>query len=163
MPRASAAADQTGSDKESTMALDKPYKDVPGTTIFDAEQSRKGYWLNQFCMSLMKADNRTRFKADERAYLDEWPMTEEQKQAVLARDLNRCIAAGGNIYFLAKLGATHGKSFQQMAGSMTGMSEEEYRDLMVRGGRSVDGNRVMGEDGDAQLHHQPQGHGKGTL
>jgi hypothetical protein len=73
------------------MALDKPYLDVPGTTIFDAEQSRKGYWLNQFCMSLMKAENRERFKADERAYLDEWPMTEEQKQAVLARDLNRCI------------------------------------------------------------------------
>ncbi len=88
------------------MSLDKPYLDVPGTTIFDAEQSRKGYWLNQFCMSLMKADNRERFKADERAYLDEWPMSEEQKQAVLARDLNRCIAAGGNIYFLAKLGAT---------------------------------------------------------
>jgi hypothetical protein len=77
-----------------SMALDKPYKDIPGTTIFDAEQSRKGYWLNQFCMSLMKAANRARFKADERAYLDEWPMTEEQKQAVLARDLNRCIAPG---------------------------------------------------------------------
>ena len=52
------------------MALDKPYQDVPGTIIFDAEQSRKGYWLNQFCMSLMKAENRERFKADERAYLD---------------------------------------------------------------------------------------------
>jgi protocatechuate 4,5-dioxygenase, alpha chain len=74
------------------MPLDKPYLDVPGTTIFDAEQSRKGYHLNQFCMSLMKAENRARFKADERAYLDEWPMSEEQKQAVLARDLNRCIA-----------------------------------------------------------------------
>ena len=60
------------------MPLDKPYLDVPGTTIFDADQSRKGYWLNQFCMSLMKAENRTRFKADERAYLDEWPMSEDQ-------------------------------------------------------------------------------------
>ena len=117
------------------MALDKPYLDVPGTTIFDAEQSRKGYWLNQFCMSLMQAANREKFKADERAYLDQWPMTEEQKQAVLARDLNRCIAAGGNIYFLAKIGATDGKSFQQMAGSMTGMSEEEYRNMMIAGGR----------------------------
>ena len=97
------------------MALDKPYLDIPGTTIFDADQSRKGYWLNQFCMSLMKADNRARFKASERAYLDEWPMTAEQKQAVLDRDLNRCIALGGNIYFLAKIGATDGKSFQQMA------------------------------------------------
>ena len=139
------------------MSLDKPYLDVPGTTIFDAEQSRKGYHLNQFCMSLMKADNRQRFLADQRAYLDEWPMTEAQKQAVLARDLNRCIGEGGNIYFLAKLGATHGKSFQQMAGSMTGMTEEEYRNMMVSGGRSPDGNRVVGENGSAQAQHQPQG------
>jgi len=139
------------------MSLDKPYLDVPGTTIFDADQSRKGYWLNQFCMSLMKAENRQRFLADQRAHLDQWPMTEAQKQAVLARDLNRCIAEGGNIYFLAKLGATHGKSFQQMAGSMTGMTEEEYRDMMVSGGRSVEGNRFLGEDGSAQPQRQPQG------
>jgi len=132
------------------MALDKPYKDVPGTTIFDAEQSRKGYWLNQFCMSLMKPANRERFKANERAYLDEWAMTEDQKQAVLARDLNRCIELGGNIYFLAKVGATDGRSFQQMAGSMTGLSEEQYRDMMVNGGRSAEGNRYLGEHGDAQ-------------
>lgn len=139
------------------MALDKPYLDVPGTTIFDAEQSRKGYALNQFCMSLMKAANRERFLADPKAYLDGWPMTQAQKDAVLARDLNRCIAEGGNIYFLAKIGATYGKSFQQMAGSMTGMTEEEYRDMMIRGGRSIEGNRFVGEDGTAQPHRQPQG------
>jgi protocatechuate 4,5-dioxygenase alpha chain len=127
------------------MALDKPYQDIPGTTIFDAEQSRKGYWLNQFCMSLMKAANRERFKADERAYLDEWPMTEEQKQGVLTRDLNRCIAAGGNIYFLAKIGATDGKSFQYMAASMTGMTQEQYAQMMMNGGRSIEGNRYIGE------------------
>ena len=139
------------------MALDKPYLNVPGTTVFDAEQSRLGYHLNQFCMSLMRADNRARFKADERAYLDEWPMSEAQKQAVLARDLNRAISLGGNIYFLAKIGATDGKSFQQMAGSMTGMTEDEYRAMMVGGGRSVQGNRYIGEDGTAQAHRQPQG------
>ena len=127
------------------MALDKEFTDIPGTVVFDAEQSRKGYWLNQFCMSLMKAENRARFKADERAYLDQWKMSEEQKQAVLARDLNRCIALGGNIYFLSKIGATDGKSFQQMAGSMTGMTEEAYRNMMVNGGRSVEGNRYIGE------------------
>jgi len=139
------------------MALDKPYKDLPGTTLFDAEQSRLGYWLNQFCMSLMKAENRERFLANERAYLDKWDMTEAQKQAVLERDLNACIANGGNIYFLAKIGATDGHSFQQMAGSMTGMTEEEYRDMMVSGGRSIEGNRRLGEDGDAQPQNQPQG------
>ncbi|QEA13067.1 protocatechuate 4,5-dioxygenase subunit alpha [Comamonas flocculans] len=140
------------------MALEKPYLDVPGTIIFDAEQARKGYWLNQFCVSLMKAENRARFKADERAYLDEWPMSEEQKQAVLARDLNWCMRTGGNIYFLARIGATDGLSFQQMAGSMTGMSEDEYRAMMVAGGRSPEGNRYLGEDGDAQPQRQPQGH-----
>ena len=139
------------------MSLNKNYLDVPGTTIFDADQSRKGYHLNQFCMSLMKHDNRERFKSDQRTYLDEWPMTEAQKQAVLDVDLNRAISLGGNIYFLAKLGATHGKSFQQMAGSMTGMTEMEYRDMMIGGGRSVEGNRVVGENGTAQAQNQPQG------
>ncbi len=139
------------------MSLNKNYLDVPGTTIFDADESRKGYHLNQFCMSLMTHENRERFKANQRAYVDEWPMTEAQKQAVLDVDLNRAISLGGNIYFLAKLGATHGKSFQQMAGSMTGMTEMEYRDMMIGGGRSVEGNRVVGEDGTAQAHNQPQG------
>jgi protocatechuate 4,5-dioxygenase, alpha chain len=127
------------------MALDKPYKDIPGTTIFDADQARQGYHLNQFCMSLMKAENRERFKANERAYLDEWPMTEDQKQAVLARDLNRCISLGGNIYFLAKIGATDGRSFQFMAASMTGMTQEEYAKMMLAGGRSAQGNRYPDE------------------
>ena len=131
------------------MALQKPYLDVPGTTIFDAEQSRKGYHLNQFCMSLMKAANRERFKAGERAYLDEWPMTEEQKQGVLTRDLNRCIGGGGNIYFLAKIGATDGKSFQYMAASMTGMTQEAYAAMMLAGGRPIEGNRFVGESSGA--------------
>lgn len=125
--------------------MDKPYADIPGTTVFDADRSRQGYWLNQFCMSLMKPENRERFKRDERAYLDGWAMTDEQKQAVLDRDMNRMISLGGNIYFLAKLGATDGLSFQQMAGSMTGMSEDEYRAMMVGGGRPIEGNRYTSE------------------
>lgn len=127
------------------MALDKPYQDIPGTRIFDSERASQGYHLNQFCMSLMKAENRERFKADERAYLNEWPMTEEQKDAVIARDLNRLMDLGGNIYVLAKIGATDGLTFQQMAGSMTGMSEEEYRNMMINGGRSIEGNRYLHE------------------
>ena len=127
------------------MALHKPYSDVPGTTIFDAEQSRKGYWLNQFCMSLMKAENRAAFKADQRKYLDEWPMTEEQKQAVLNADLNKAISLGGNIYFLAKLFSTDGRSFQYTAASMTGLTQEQYAEMMLKGGRSPDGNRYKGE------------------
>ena len=127
------------------MSLDKPYRDVPGTTIFDAEQARRGYHLNMFCMSLMKADNRTRFKAGERAYLDEWPMSEEQKQAVLARDYNRMISLGANIYFLSKLFSTDGRSFQYTAASMTGLTQEAYAAMMLAGGRSPVGNRYIGE------------------
>jgi protocatechuate 4,5-dioxygenase alpha chain len=127
------------------MALDKPYADVPGTTIFDAEQAQKGYHLNMFAMSLMKAENRDRFRADERAYLAEWPMTTAQRDAVLARDYNEMIAHGGNIYFLAKLFSCDGRSFQQTAASMTGMSQQEYADMMLNGGRSPEGNRYTWE------------------
>jgi protocatechuate 4,5-dioxygenase, alpha chain len=127
------------------MALEKLYADVPGTTIFDADQARVGYHLNMFCMSLMKAANRERFKANERAYLDEWPMTEAQKQAVLDRNYGRMVELGGNIYFLAKLFSTDGKSFQYAAASMTGMSQEEYAQMMLQGGRSPEGNRYIGE------------------
>jgi len=125
--------------------MSKPYSDIPGTTIFDAEMSRRGYHLNQFCMSLMKAENRAAFKADERAYLDRWPMTEEQKQGVLARDYNGLIALGGNIYFLAKIFATDGKSFQWAAARMTGVTEDEYLAMMLAGGRSPQGNRYTGK------------------
>jgi protocatechuate 4,5-dioxygenase alpha chain len=87
-------------------------------------------------------------------------MTEAQKQAVLERDMNKAIATGGNIYFLARIGATDGRSFQQIAASMTGLSEAEYKSMMLAGGRSPEGNRVIGEDGSAQAHRQPQGSGK---
>lgn len=130
------------------MSLDKPYLDVPGTTIFDADLARQGYHLNRFCMSLMKAANRERFKADQRGYLDEWPMNEAQKQAVLDRDYNRMIALGGNIYFLAKLFSTDGQSFEHAAASMTGLSREEYRQMMLKGGRPIEGNRYKGEKTD---------------
>ena len=126
-------------------------EDIPGTRVFTAQRARKGYWLNQFAMSLMKEANRTRFLADERAYLDEWDITEAAKQAVLARDYNAMIDEGGNIYFLSKLFSTDRKSFQFAAGSMTGMSQEEYAEMMLKGGRSPEGQRSVKENsgGDA--------------
>ena len=127
------------------MALHKPYLDIPGTTIFDADQARKGYHLNQFCMSLMRPENRARFKADERAYLEEWPMTPEQREGVLARDYNKLISLGGNVYFLAKIFSTDGLSFQQAVSTMTGMTTEAYVQMMINGGRSPEGNRRIGE------------------
>ena len=123
------------------MDYNDQFKDIPGTVVFDATQSRLGYNLNMFCMSLMKAENRAAFKADERTYLERFPMTEAQRQAVLDRDYNRMISLGGNIYFLAKIGATDGFSFQNLASKMTGVADDDYRAMMVAGGRSAKGNR----------------------
>lgn len=128
------------------MALERPYTDIPGTTVFDAQMSRKGYHLNQFCMSLMTAENRERFKKDEATYLDEWPMTQEQKEGVLKRAYNDLIALGGNVYFLSKIFFTDEKSFEWAAAQMTGIPQAEYRQMMINGGRSVKGNRYVGRD-----------------
>ena len=132
------------------MGLDKKYLDIPGTTIFDTDQAALGYHLNQFCMSLSKAENRERFTSDEAAYLDEWAMTDEQIQGVLDRDLNRLIALGGNIYFLAKIGATDGLSYVQIVSSMTGNDEEAHKQMMIAGGRTPDGNRYTHEWADRE-------------
>lgn len=118
------------------MSIAPDYHDIPGTTVFDGVQCRLGYHLNQFCMSLMKAANRARFKQDESAYLAEWPLTDAQIAAVLRRDYNAMIATGGNIYFLSKIGATDGKSFVHLTSSMTGMTPGDYVAMMVAGGRS---------------------------
>lgn len=125
--------------------VEKPYHDIPGTVVFDAEQSRKGFHLNQFCMSLMRAENRAAFKAGERAYLDGWPMSEAQKRAVLDRDWNGMIALGGNIYFTSKIAATDGLSFRQIAAIMSGVSEDAYADMMLKGGRAIEGVRSKSE------------------
>jgi len=123
------------------MPLPKEYDDLPGTIVFDADRARQGYHLNMFCMSMMKPENRAAFKANERAYLDRWPMTEEQKQVILQRDWNGMLALGGNIYFTAKLAATDGLSFQQIAAKMSGSTQEEYAQMMIKGGRPIAGNR----------------------
>ena len=117
------------------------YDDIPGTFVFDADRSRQGYHLNMFCMSLMKAENRKAFKENEEKYLDRFPLTPQQREAILKRQYNRMLELGGNIYFTAKLGATDGHSFQHMAAVMTGSTQEDYAKMMLGGGRSVEGNR----------------------
>lgn len=127
------------------MTNNKSYNDIPGTTVFDGEMARKGFHLNQFCMSLMKAGNREAFKQDERAYLDRFRLTEEQKLAVLARDFTQLIALGGNIYYLVKISSTDGLSVAAAVSTMTTLTVDEYLDMMRHGGRSPDGNRYVGE------------------
>jgi len=132
------------------MGLDKKYLDIPGTTVFDTEQAAIGYHLNQFCMSLIKPENRDRFKSDEDTYLDEWAMTAEQKQGVRDRDLNGLIAMGGNVYFLAKIGATDGLNYVQIVSSMTENDEATHQQMMIDGGRTPDGNRYAHEWADRE-------------
>ena len=125
------------------------FEDIPGTRVYTAARARQGYHLNQFAMSLMKPANRASWKADERAYLDGWPLSEEQKQAVLARDYNRLLDLGGNIYFLSKIFSTDGISFAEACSTMTDMTFPEYRQMMLDGGRSPEGNRSIRANGGA--------------
>lgn len=120
-------------------------EDIPGTRIFTAKRARQGYALNQCAMSLMNTQNRARFKEDERAYLDEWQLSDDQKDAIIARDYNRCIDLGGNIYFLAKLISTDGQPFAEAVSTMTDMGFVEYQKMMSTGGRSPDGLRSKKE------------------
>ena len=118
-------------------------EDIPGTRVYTAARARKGYHINQFAMSLMKEENRKRFNADEKAYLDEWPLSEEDKAALLARDYNTLLDLGGNVYFLSKLFSTDGLSFAEAVSTMTDMTFPEYREMMLNGGRSPEGNRSI--------------------
>jgi len=118
-------------------------EDIPGTKVFTAKASRLAYHLHKFCMSLMKAENREEFKADERAYLDKYNMSEEQKQAVMDRDMMKLIELGGNMYFLVKIASTDGMSALKAVSATSGMSADEYAKMMLEGGRSPEGMRSI--------------------
>ena len=128
--------------------INKDYEDIPGTLVFDADRSREGYHLNQFCISLRLQKNRDIFNAGEETYLDQYPMTQEQREAVLKRDWNRLLELGGNIYYTSKLAANDGINFQNLAGLMTGMGVEAYREMMLDGGRPIEGNRSKSDWGE---------------
>lgn len=121
------------------------FEDIPGTRVFTARRARQGYKLNQFAMSLMKPENRARWKENEREYLKGWGLTPEQEEALLARDYNKLLDLGGNIYFMAKVFSTDGLSFVQAVSTMTGMSVEDYQAMMLAGGRSPEGVRSIKE------------------
>ena len=131
------------------MTSEREYDDIPGTFVFDGRRSRQGYWINQFCMSLRHEQNREAFRADEAGYLDRFPLTAEQREAILQREWIRLLELGGNIYYTFKLAACDGMTFQQLAAKQTGVSEEEYVGMMLGGGRSIDGNRRTSESASA--------------
>ena len=120
---------------------EKPYDDIPGTFVFDADRAREGYWLNQFCISLRLEKNRQAFRDEPEGYMARFAMTEDQKQAVRDRAWNRLLELGGNIYYTSKLAAFDGIVFQDLAAMMSHMSREDYREMMLNGGRPIEGNR----------------------
>jgi len=127
---------------------EKEYSNIPGTIVFDADRSREGYHLNQFCISLRLQKNRDSFNKNEEVYLDNYPMSNEQREAVLKRDWNLLLELGGNIYYTSKLAANDGINFQNLAGRMTGMGVDSYREMMINGGRPIEGNRDKSEWGE---------------
>jgi protocatechuate 4,5-dioxygenase alpha chain len=135
----------------------RDYDDIPGTYVLDGEHSRKGYALNMFCMSLNQAENRAAFAADEEAYVDRYDLTPEQRKAVLERDWLALLRLGGNIYYTYKLGIFDGLTYQQVAAAMSSMTGDDYVEMMNTGGRSVEGNRYVGEDRDSDGDREPDG------
>jgi protocatechuate 4,5-dioxygenase alpha chain len=123
------------------MSEPKDYDDIPGTYVYDSRRGREGYALNMFCMSLNKAENRRLFKADPKAYLDRFKLTPEQRRTVLERDWLGMLKVGGNIYYTVKIAFCDGLTFQDVAGMMSGVSKETYVNMMLAGGRSIEGNR----------------------
>lgn len=117
----------------------RDYDDIPGTYVFDADHHRKGYHLNMFCMSLNDPANREKFREDEEAYLDEWELTPEQRAAVLNREWLEMLRLGGNIYYTFKIAIFDGLSMQAVGGAMSGVSEAEFKQMMLDGGRNPNG------------------------
>ena len=121
------------------------YDDIPGTYVMDGSHCRKGYKLNMFCMSLNDATNRGEFRKDESAYIDKFGVTKEQKQAILDRDYLKLLQLGGNVYYTFKIAIFDGRSMQYMGAQMSNISEDEFTEMMISGGRSIEGNRYKRE------------------
>lgn len=129
------------------MTAARPYHDIPGTYVFDGEHCRRGYRLNMFCKSLDRADNRATYRADPSAYLARFTLSDDQLAAVQGRDWLAMLRLGGNIYYTFKLAIFDGLTMQHVGALMsgTGMSVEDFRAMMIAGGRQIEGNRSKGE------------------
>jgi protocatechuate 4,5-dioxygenase, alpha chain len=108
--------------------------DIPGTIIFDGERAMKGYALNKMCYSFNSAENRDTYLRDEVAYCDRFDLTAEQRSALKHRNVLELLEAGGNIYYLAKWAGIFGLNVQQIGAQQRGISEEEFKEMLVRAG-----------------------------
>ena len=123
------------------MGLRDDYEDIPGTYVFNGKRCREGYYLNMFCKSLDRAENRDKFRADPAGYLDGFAMTAEQRRAIDERDWLGMLQVGGNIYYTFKLAIFDGLSMQHVGGAMSGITVDDFRQMMIDGGRNVEHNR----------------------
>ena len=108
---------------------------IPGTTIFDSVQARKGYALNKMCFSFNSAENRAEFKSDEDAYCAKYGLNPQQREAIRNRNVLQLIAAGGNIYYLAKFGGIFGLDVQDVGAQQTGMTKDAFKAKLLAAGR----------------------------
>ncbi len=108
---------------------------IPGTTMFDGDMARKGYALNKMCFSFNSAENRAEFLENKEAYCDKYGLNAQQKQAVLSLQVLDMLAAGGNAYYLAKLGGIFGLDMQDIGAQQTGMSKEAFKARLVEAGK----------------------------
>lgn len=106
-------------------------RQIEGTTIFDGAMAARGYALNALCYSFNDPGNRAAFRTDEDAYCARFHLTSEQRAAVRARDVLGLIAAGGNIYYLAKLAGIFGLNVQDVGAQQTGMSVDAFKSMLL--------------------------------
>jgi protocatechuate 4,5-dioxygenase alpha chain len=111
------------------------HHNIPGTTLFEGEQAQKGFALNRMCFSFNSADNRTAFLKDEDAYCSKFGLTAEQREAVRERNVLKMLAAGGNVYYLAKLAGIFGLGMQDIGAQQTGVSIDEFKAKLIAAGR----------------------------
>jgi len=108
---------------------------IPGTTIFNGAQARKGYALNSMCYSFNSADNRAAFLRDEDAYCAKFGLNDEQRSAVRNRNVLELIDAGGNVYFLAKFAGIFRLDVQDLGAQQTGMTKDEFKAKLADAGK----------------------------
>jgi protocatechuate 4,5-dioxygenase alpha chain len=109
-------------------------EDIPGTIVFDGKQALKGYALNKMCFSFNSAENRDAYAGDEDSYCDKFGIPQEQRRALKDRNVLELLRAGANIYYLAKWAGIFGLNVQQLGAQQRGMTEEEFKQMLVRAG-----------------------------
>jgi protocatechuate 4,5-dioxygenase alpha chain len=108
---------------------------IPGTLLFDGAQARKGYALNKMCYSFNSAENRKQFLKDEAAYCAKFGLDPAQREAIARRSVADLLAAGGNIYYLAKFAGIFGLDVQDIGAQQTGMTKDEFKAMLAGAGK----------------------------